>query len=200
MPRQLRAALPALILALSAMLLLAGCDAGKPKFLNIDITGADYAKDFALTDHNGKPRTLADFRGKAVVVFFGFTRCPDVCPTTLVELKQVMAKLGSDADRVQVLFVTLDPERDTQAVLAQYVPAFDARFLGLYGDPATTQKTAKDFKVYYEKRKGSSPQDYTLDHTAASFAYDPAGRLRLYVKHDALATLAEDLRVLLAGK
>ena len=188
------------IAALAVALILAGCEGGGPKFRNTDITGADYAKDFALTDHNGKLRTLADFRGKAVVVFFGFTRCPDVCPTTLVELKQVMTKLGADGDKVQVLFVTVDPERDTQAVLSQYVPAFDPRFLGMSADVATTLKTAKDFKVYFEKRKGSSPQDYTIDHTAASFVYDPAGRLRLYVKHDQLATLAEDLKVLLAGK
>lgn len=176
---------------------LAGCDGGGPKFRNTDITGAEYAKGFALTDHNGRPRTLADFRGKVVVVFFGFARCPDVCPTTLVEFKQVMQKLGSDADKVQVLFITLDPERDTGPVLAQYIPAFDARFLGLYGDAASTQKTAKDFKVFYEKRAGSTPDSYTIDHTAASFAFDPAGRLRLYVKHDQIATLVEDIRTLL---
>jgi len=190
--------------ALFAFALLAACDSGAPKFRNIDITGAQYAKDFSLTDHTGKPRTMADFRGKAVVVFFGFTRCPDVCPTTMVELKNLVASLGKDAERVQVLFITVDPERDTQAVLAQYVPAFDPRFLGLYTDPASTLKMAKDFKIYFEKRpsKGApagSP-DYTVDHTAASFVYDPTGRLRLYVKHDQLATLKEDLRILLAGK
>ena len=178
-------------------LALAACDPGGPKFRNVDITGADYAKGLALTDHNGKPRTLADFRDKVVVVFFGYTRCPDVCPTTLVELKEVMQKLGGDADKVQVLFITLDPERDTQKVLAQYVPAFDARFLGLFGDAATTLKTAKDFKVFYEKRAGSSPDSYTIDHTAASFAFDRGGRLRLYVKHDQLGTLVEDIRTLL---
>lgn len=177
--------------------MLAACDGSGPKFKNVDITGADYAKDFALTDHNGKPRTLADFRGKVVVVFFGYTRCPDVCPTTLVELKDVMQKLGPDAEKVQVLFITLDPERDTQKVLAQYVPAFDARFLGLFGDMATTQKTAKDFKVYAEKRAGSSPESYTIDHTAASYAFDPQGRLRLFVKHDQVGTLADDIRTLL---
>ena len=184
-------------LALCAVLSFAACDGGGPKFRNTDITGAEYAKGFALTDHNGKPRTLVDFRGKVVVVFFGYTRCPDVCPTTLIDLKQVMQKLGSDADRVQVLFVTLDPERDTAQVLAQYVPAFDPRFLGLYGDAATTLNTAKDFKVFYEKRAGSAPDSYTIDHTAASFAFDPAGRLRLYVRHDQLAMLVEDIRALL---
>ena len=181
----------------AAALLLAACDGSGPKFKNVDITGADYARDFALTDHTGKLRTLADFRGKVVVIFFGYTRCPDVCPTTLVELKDVMQKLGPDADKVQVLFITLDPERDTQKVLAQYVPAFDARFLGLFGDAATTQKTAKDFKVFSEKRAGSSPESYTIDHTAASYAFDPQGRLRLFVKHDQVGTLVDDIRTLL---
>ena len=181
----------------AVFLLLAGCDASGPKFKNVDITGADYAKGFTLTDHTGKPRTLADFRGKVAVVFFGYTRCPDVCPTTLVELKEVMQKLGSDADKVQVLFITLDPERDTQKVLAQYVPAFDARFIGLYGDAATTLRTAKDFKVFYEKRAGSNPDNYTIDHTAASYAFDREGRLRLFVKHDQVGTLVDDIRTLL---
>ena len=181
----------------AAALLLAACDGSGPKFKNVDITGADYARDFALTDHTGKLRTLADFRGKVVVIFFGYTRCPDVCPTTLVELKDVMQKLGPDADKVQVLFITLDPERDTQKVLAQYVPAFDARFLGLFGDAGTTQKTAKDFKVFSEKRAGSSPESYTIDHTAASYAFDPKGRLRLFVKHDQVGTLVDDIRTLL---
>jgi protein SCO1/2 len=180
-----------------ALLFLAACDSGAPKFKNVDMTGADYAKGFALTDHTGTPRTLADFRGKVVVVFFGFTRCPDACPTTMVELKEVMRKLGPDANKVQVLFVTLDPERDTQQALAQYVPAFDSRFLGLYGDPATTQKTAKDFKVFYEKRAGEKPDSYTIDHTAASYVFDPEGRLRLFVKHDQVATLTDDIRTLL---
>ncbi len=161
------------------------------------MTGADYAKGFALVDHNGKARTLEDFRGKVVVVFFGFTRCPDICPTTLVELKGVMQKLGADADKVQVLFITLDPERDTQKVLAQYVPAFDSRFLGLYGDGPTTLKTAKDFKVFYEKRSGSTPDSYTIDHTAASYTFDQQGRLRLYVKYDQIGTLVDDIRTLL---
>lgn len=183
--------------ALVAALLLAACDGGGPKFKNTDITGADYAKGFALTDHAGKPRTLTDFSGRVVVVFFGYTHCPDVCPTTLVELKQVMQALGPDADKVQVLFITLDPERDTPQVLAQYVPAFDQRFLGLFGDGETTPKTAKDFKVFYEKRPGASPGSYTIDHTAASFAFDPQGRLRLYVKHDQIGTLADDIRTLL---
>lgn len=189
--------LRSVFLALCAALSLVACDGGGPKFRNVDITGADYAKGFALTDHTGKPRTLADFRGKVVIVFFGYTHCPDVCPTTLAELKQVMGKLGADADRVQVLFITLDPERDTPKVLAQYVPAFDPRFLGLYGDAETTAKTAREFKVFFEKREGAAPGSYTLDHTAASYAFDPAGRLRLYVKYDQIATLVDDIRTLL---
>jgi protein SCO1/2 len=130
-------------------------------------------------------------------VFFGFTRCPDVCPATLVEIKDVMQKLGADADKVQVLFITLDPERDTQKVLAQYVPAFDARFLGLHGDLPATQKTAKDFKVYSEKRAGTTPDNYSIDHTAASYVFDREGRLRLFVKHDQVGLLVEDIRTLL---
>lgn len=189
--------LRSVLLALCAALLLVACDGGGPKFRNVDITGADYAKGFALTDHTGKPRTLADFRGKVVILFFGYTHCPDVCPTTLVELKQVMGKLGADADRVQVLFITLDPERDTPKILAQYVPAFDPRFLGLYGDAESTTKTAREFKVFFEKREGAAPGSYTLDHTAASYAFDPAGRLRLYVKYDQIATLVDDIRTLL---
>jgi protein SCO1 len=186
-----------LVSALVAALLLAACDSGGPRFKNVDITGADYAKGFALTDHNGKPRTLADFSGKVVVVFFGFTRCPDVCPTTMAEMKQVMEKLGPDAGKVQVVFITLDPERDTEKVLAQYVPAFDPRFLGLRGDSAATLRTAKEFKVFAEKRAGSTPDTYTIDHTAASYVFGPDGRIRLYVKHDQVGTLAEDIRTLL---
>jgi protein SCO1/2 len=178
-------------------MMLGACDGGGPKFKNVDLTGADYAKGFSLTDHTGKPRTLEDFRGKVVVLFFGYTRCPDVCPTTMVELKEVMGKLGKDADRVQVVFVTLDPERDTAQVLAQYVPAFDSRFMGLRGDLPATQKMAKDFKVYFEKRVGTTADSYTIDHTAASYVFDPAGRLRLFVKHDQVGTLADDIRTLL---
>ena len=185
------------LVAALALLILAGCDGGGPKFRNVDMTGADYAKGFALTDHTGKARTLADFSGKVVVIFFGYTRCPDVCPTTMVEMKEVMRKLGADAGKVQVLFVTLDPERDTREVLAQYVPAFDPRFVGLYGDNATTLKTAKDFKVFYEKRPGTTPGSYTIDHTAASYVFDGRGRLRLYVKHDQIDSLADDIRTLL---
>jgi protein SCO1/2 len=179
-------------------LLLAACDGGQPKFKSTDITGVDYGRSLELTDHNGKPRRLEDFRGKAVVVFFGFTRCPDICPTTLADAAQAMRQLGADADRVQVLFVTVDPERDTQAALAKYVPAFDTRFLGLRGDLEATRRAAKEFKVYFEKRPGKTPDDYSVDHSAQSYVIDPQGRLRLFVRHERIAAdLADDLRVLL---
>jgi protein SCO1 len=178
-----------------SLALLAGCDGG-PKFRSTDITGADYGKTLALTDHHGKPRTLQDFRGKAVVVFFGFTQCPDFCPTTLGELSQSINQLGPDAERVQVLFVTLDPERDGPKQLAQYVSAFDPRFLGLYGSLEATRAAAKEFKVYFEKRK--SGDSYTVDHSAQSYVIDPQGRLRLFVRHERIgADLAADLRTLL---
>lgn len=185
----------------SLLLLLSGCGPTGPRFQNTDITGADFGKDFALTDHTGKPRTLADFRGKVVVVFFGFTRCPDVCPTTMVELKQVLGALGEDARRVQVLFVTVDPERDTPALLAQYVPAFDPSFLGLYGDLEATAKVAREFKVFYQKVPGSKPDNYTVDHMAASYVLDTQGRLRLLVRHsNGAQALVSDLKALLAAK
>jgi protein SCO1/2 len=178
-----------------AVALAAGCDGG-PRFKSTDVTGADYGKTLELTDHTGRLRHLEDFRGKAVVVFFGFTHCPDVCPTTLADLSQVMKALGPDADRVQVLFVTVDPERDTREVLGKYVGAFDPRFLGLYGDAAATQRAAREFKVYYEKRK--SPDGYSVDHSGQTYVIDPRGRLRLFVRPDRLASdLLEDLRTLL---
>jgi len=186
--------------SLAALLVLglAACDGASPKFRSTDITGVDYGRSLELTDHTGKARRLEDFRGKAVVVFFGFTRCPDVCPTTLADAAQAMRQLGPDADRVQVLFVSVDPERDTQEALAMYVPAFDARFLGLRGDLEATRRATKEFKVYFEKRPGKTPDDYSVDHSAQSYVLDPQGRLRLFVRHDRLAEdLAPDLRVLL---
>jgi protein SCO1/2 len=178
-------------------LLLAGCD-GAPKFRSTDITGVDYGTALALTDHNGRPRTLADFRGRAVVLFFGFTHCPDVCPTTLADVSQAMKQLGPDAERVQVLFVTVDPERDTPEALARYVTAFDPRFLGLYGDAAATRKTAQEFKIYFEKRKAGD--SYSVDHSGQSYVIDPQGRLRLLVRPERIGQdLAADLRVLLKG-
>lgn len=180
--------------------LLAGCG-GPPRFVNTDITGAQFGRDFALTDAGGQTRRLADYRGKAVVIFFGYTQCPDVCPTTLSGMAETMKLLGEDAKRVQVLFITLDPERDTRQVLAAYVPQFDPSFIGLSADLPTTAATAKEFKVFYQKQAGSTPKTYTIDHTATSYAYDPQGRLRLLIKHDeSPQNIAADLRLLLAGK
>lgn len=189
---------PAFALLLAA-LFLAACGPSGPKFRNADITGAEYGRDLALTDHTGKARTLADFRGKVVVMFFGFMRCPDVCPTTLAELKGVLEELGADASRVQVLFITLDPERDTPDLLAQYVTAFSPSFLGLYGDLQATARVAKEFKIFYQKAPRSGPGDYSIDHSAGSYVIDPQGRLRLYVSHGQAAGLAADLRLLLKG-
>jgi len=186
--------------ALLAALALAACEGEAPKFRSTDITGADYGKSLVLTDHHGKPRRLEDFRGKAVVLFFGFAQCPDVCPTTLADMAQVMRELGPLAERVQVLFVTVDPERDTQEALAKYVPAFDPRFLGLRGDLEATRAAAKEFKVYFEKRPGATPGAYTVDHSAQTYVLDPQGRLRLFVRHSRIVQdLAPDLRTLLQG-
>ena len=183
---------------LFACTLLAGCAPEGPKFQSSDVTGATFGRNFNLIDATGKARTLADYRGKAVVIFFGYTQCPDVCPTTLAELAEVMKKLGPDADRVQVLFVTIDPERDTQDLLAQYVPAFDPRFMGLYGDAAATERTAKEFKIIYQKQPGATPGSYTMDHSAGTYIFDPQGRLRLYVSYgQGPEVFAHDLRVLL---
>jgi protein SCO1/2 len=176
-------------------LVLAGCDGG-PKFKSTDITGVDYGRSLELNDHTGRARTLQDFRGKAVVVFFGFTHCPDVCPTTLAELAQAIKQLGPDAQRVQVLFVSVDPERDTPQALAKYVTAFDARFLGLRGDAAATQRVAQEFKIYYEKRK--TGDSYSVDHSSQTYVIDPQGRLRLLVRPDRIAAdLPADLKTLL---
>jgi protein SCO1/2 len=182
-------------------LLLAACAPEKPSFKSVDVTGAEFGRELALTDHTGKARTLADFKGKVVAVFFGFTRCPDVCPTTLAEMKLVKERLGADGDKLQVLFVTVDPERDTPELLAKYVPAFDPTFLGLRGDAAETAKTAKEFKVFYQKAPGTSPDNYSIDHTAATFIYDPQGRLRLFAKHSSGAdALTQDIKLLLSGR
>ena len=161
--------------------MLAACTGGGPKFKSTDITGVDYGKSLELADTRGRVRHLEDFRGKAVVVFFGFTHCPDVCPTTLADLARVMQDLGPDADRAQVLFITVDP---------------DPRFIALRGDAQQTARVAKEFKIYYEKRKQGAT--YTVDHSAQSYVIDPQGRLRLLVRHDRLAQdLPDDLRVIL---
>jgi protein SCO1/2 len=185
---------------IATLLLVVVACSPKSEFKNIDISGStSFGKDFSLLDPDGKVRTLSDFKGKVVVMFFGYTQCPDICPTTLTEMQQVMALLGPQADRVQVLFVTVDPDRDTAAILKQYVPSFDSRFLGLRpADEAALEKVTKDFKIYYKKVPGTSPNSYTIDHTAGSYAFDPEGRLRLYIKHaQGPETLAHDLKELL---
>jgi protein SCO1 len=174
---------------------IAACDRGT-QFKSTDITGAPYGQALELTDHTGKPRRLEDFRGKAVVLFFGFTHCPDICPTTLADIAGAVKSLGADAERVQVLMVSVDPERDTPESLAKYVTAFDPRFLGLRGDLPATKKVAAEFKIYFEKRKQG--ESYSVDHSAQSYVIDPQGRLRLLVRHDRIAQdLAPDLRTLL---
>ena len=183
-------------LALLLAALLAACQPAGAKFKSTDISGADYGRGFALADHTGKPRTLADFSGKLVVLSFGFTYCPDICPTILADLAGVLKDLGAEADRVQVLFITVDPERDTPELLAKYVAAFDPRFMGLSGDPEATRQTAKEFKIFFEKRKAEG--GYSVDHSAQSYVLDGQGRLRLFVRHDRIAAdLADDLRTLL---
>lgn len=191
-----------LFLALATALAVAGCSVSEgPQFTNTDLTGADYGQSLALTDHHGAPRTLADFKGQVVTLFFGYTQCPDVCPTNLATMSEVMRLLGPDADRVQVLFATVDPERDTQELLANYVPAFDRRFLGLFGSPEQTAAVAKDFRVFYRKSGDTAGMNYTIDHSAGTYVFDPAGRLRLYVRHaEAAENIAADIRLLLAGK
>jgi protein SCO1/2 len=185
-------------IALLLAAVLAACGPEAPKFRSTDITGADFGKALELTGHDGKPRTLADFRGKAIVLFFGFTHCPDICPTTLADVAGALKKLGPDAARVQVLFVTVDPERDTPEVLAKYATAFHPDFLGLHGDLAATQRTAKEYKIFYEKRAGGAPGAYTIDRSGQSYILDPQGRLRLVIRHDRIAQdLADDLKSLL---
>ena len=186
-------------LLLAAAAVAAGCTDNKPQFKSVDITGADYAKDFQLTDHNGQVRSMKDFKGKVVVLFFGFTQCPDVCPTTMTELAQVKQMLGKDGDKLQGLFVTVDPERDTPELLKAYMANFDPTFLALRGTPEQIASTAKDFKVFYKKVEGKTPTSYTMDHSAGSYVYDPAGRLRVYNRYGSGAqALAADVKVLLA--
>ena len=178
--------------------LIAGCDSSpKPSFQLTDLTGAEFGRDFQLTDHHGKIRTLADFRGKVVAIFFGYTHCPDVCPITLGELAIVANELGKDAGRMQVLFITADPERDTPAVLSKYVPAFHPDFLGLYGDADATARTAKEFKVFYQKQPLPGG-GYSVDHSAGTYIYDAAGRLRLFAGYGQGAPkMLHDIRLLL---
>lgn len=178
--------------------LLAACSPDAQKFKSIDITGADYAKGFALADHNGAQRTLADFKGKVVVVFFGFTQCPDVCPTALADLAEVKRLLGPQGDKLQGLFVSVDPERDTPEVLKAYMTNFDPGFLALRPTAEQLPEVAKAFKIFYKKVEGPTPTSYTMEHSAGSYVFDPQGRVRLYTRQAVGAQgLAEDLTLLL---
>jgi len=187
-----RAGLVALALVLSS------CAREPERFLATDITGVDWGRDFRLTDHTGTPRTLADFRGKAVMLFFGYTHCPDQCPTTLAKMARAVDRLGEDDKRVQGLFATLDPKRDTQDVLAQYVPAFHPGFIGLRGSEAEVAQTAQDFKVFFASQRPDASGSYTVDHLTAIFVFDLQGRLRLYMKGDSdVDAIVHDLKLLL---
>lgn len=189
-----------LAVGLALLLGLAACQPpAPPAFKSTDITGASFARDFRLTDHDGVPRTLADFRGRAVALFFGYIHCPDVCPTTLADLARARAMLGPDASRVQVLFVTLDPARDTPDVLKTFVPSFDPSFLGLYGSEAELRKVTSEFKVVHQKSSIKSADDYLLDHSAGTYIFDTDGRIRLLMPYGSTPeTIAHDLKIILA--
>jgi protein SCO1/2 len=183
----------------TAVLFLVGCgNTVKPAFLSTDITGADFGRDFKLADHTGEIRSLGDFKGKAIVLFFGYTHCPDICPATMGELAAALQKLGKDAERVQVLFVTIDPERDTPELLKQYLSAFNPTFLGLSGDAQATKDIANEFKVVYQKQTGKLTANHTMDHSSGTYIFDPKGKIRLYVGNGAGADIfAQDIAELL---
>ena len=191
--------------AAAAALTLAGCEPGgapaaKQVFRGVDITGADYARTLSLPDQTGTVRSLADFKGKVIVVFFGYTQCPDVCPATMAELAQIKKAMGKDGERVQGLFVSVDPERDTPEILKAYMASFDSSFVALRGTVDQTKAAAKEFKVFYGKVPGKTEGSYTVDHTAGSFIFDPAGKVRLFVRYGTGAEpLTADLKALLAG-
>ena len=187
-----------LLTSLALILTLGACNPQKMSFHGVDITGADYAKELNLTDQNGQPRTLKDFAGKVVVVFFGYTQCPDVCPTTMQELTEVKRLLGPDGDKLQAVFVTVDPERDTTELLKAYVGNFDQSFVALRPTPEQLPAVAKAFKIYFKRVEGKTPTSYTMDHSAGSYAFDPQGRVRLFNRYGSGAqNLAEDFKWLL---
>ncbi|MGZ5035722.1 MAG: SCO family protein [Usitatibacter sp.] len=187
--------------AIACAALLGACDqlaGSRSPFKGVDVTGSPIGRELRLTDHNGQPRSLEDFRGKVVAVTFGYTQCPDVCPTTLSDLSSAVKKLGEDGSRVQVLFVTVDPKRDKPELLKEYVPAFNPAFLGLYGDAAATKRATSEFKVYAEERPGKTAESYTVDHTAQTFLFDTHGKLRLVETFGATPeAMASDMKVLL---
>jgi protein SCO1 len=185
-------------LLLAGAAFLAGCEPGKPAFKGVDITGADYAQGFELPDQHGQVRTLQDFAGKVVIIFFGFTQCPDVCPTSMQELAEVKRLLGPDGDKLQGVFVTLDPERDTPELLKAYMDSFDPGFVALRPNADQLVQLSKDFKIYYKRVEGKTPTSYTLDHSAGSYTFDARGRVRLYNRYGSGAqALAEDVKLLL---
>ena len=180
------------------VLLLLACSPDKPRFQSIDLTGADYAKGFSLPDPKGQTRSLADFKGKVVMVFFGFTQCPDFCPTTMSEMAQVKHNLGAQGDKLQAIFISLDPERDTPELLQTYMGNFDPSFVALIPSLAELPALAKDFKIYYKKVEGAKPANYTLDHSAGTYIFDTEGRLRLYARYGQdVAALTADVEQLL---
>jgi len=188
------------VLSIVLALVLVACDnhASSPRFASSDITGVRWGRDFHLLDHTGKPRSIADFKGKVVMLFFGYTHCPDQCPTTMAEMAGVRSKLGEDGRRVQGLFVTVDPRRDTPQVLAQYVSAFDPSFLGLYGDENTTAAVASEFKFYYRVQKTDAQGNYSVDHGSVIYVFDPTGHLRLLISPGtSVDAMAADVRLLL---
>ena len=186
-------------LGLVALLALGACGQDKPAFRGVDITGAEYAQGWELTDQNGKVRTVKDFAGKVVIVFFGYTQCPDVCPTSMQELAEVKRMLGKDGERLQGVFITVDPDRDTSELLKSYLANFDPSFVALRAStPEQLAKVTKDFKIYYKKVDGKTPTSYTMDHSAGSYTFDPQGRVRLYNRYGSgAAALAEDVKILL---
>ena len=189
----------AILLSVFAAFLTA-CSPDKPQFKSIDLTGADYATDFSLVDQNGKIRTIKDFAGKVVVVFFGFVQCPDVCPTSMAELASIKKSLGADGSKLQAVFITVDPERDTPEVLKGYMDNFDPTFLALRPTPEQLPTVAKNFKIYYKKVEGRTADSYSMDHSAGSYVYDPQGRLRLYNRYGSGAEgLLSDIKKLLKG-
>jgi protein SCO1/2 len=184
-----------------SFLFLSGCSKDKPAFRGVDITGADYAQGWSLTDHNGQERSLKDFAGKVVVVFFGYTQCPDVCPTALQEMVETKRLLGEDADKLQGVFITVDPDRDTTELLKAYMANFGPDFVAFRPNQEQLPKVTKDFKIYYKRVEGKTPTSYTLDHSAGSFTFDPLGRVRLYNRHaSGAASLAADVKILLKGQ
>jgi protein SCO1 len=184
--------------AIATIAIISGCSEPKPPFKSVDITGADYAQNFALPDQFGKTRTVADFKGKAVVVFFGFTQCPDACPTSMADLAEAKKLLGKDGDKLQGIFISIDPERDTPSMLKAYMENFDPSFLALRGTPEQTAQTAKQFRVFYQKVEGKTPGSYTMDHSAGSYILDQQGHIRLFSRYGTgAAALADDIKLLL---